>query len=67
LVDVPNKATFLTEEERDMVNTRIQRDRGDAEDDPITTAKTLHYLCDWKLWLYGIFFMSNNVATCEYS
>jgi len=65
LVDVPNKATFLTEEERNFINTRIERDRADAEDDPVTLAKIGTYLCDWKLWLCGIFFMSNNIATCE--
>lgn len=65
LVDVPNKATFLTEEERTLVNTRIERDRADAEDDPITGQKILTYLSDWKLWLYGLMFMSNNLATCE--
>jgi MFS family permease len=65
LVDVPAKATFLTEEERSFVRTRIERDRADSEDDPLTKEKLMRYLGDWQLWLYGVMFMSNNIAACE--
>lgn len=50
LVDVPNKAKFLTTEEKEMINTRIERDRADSADDVITGAKVREYLCDWKMW-----------------
>lgn len=63
LTDVPNKATFLREDERAIVNLRIERDRADSVDDPITWAKTGRYLADWKMWLFGVWFMSNNLAT----
>ncbi len=63
LTDVPNKATFLTEEERDIINLRIERDRADSVDDPLTWAKAGKYCLDGKLWLYGLWFMSNNLAT----
>lgn len=39
-----------------MIQTRIQRDRGDAEVDPMTKAKFISYFLEPKLWLFGLFF-----------
>lgn len=43
LVDFPDRATFLTEEERNVVLTRIQRDRADSVHDPLTWEKIVKY------------------------
>jgi hypothetical protein len=57
IVDCPDKATFLTEEERHVVVTRIERDRGDSEYDPMTGAKLVAYLTTPKIWLFGCKFV----------
>lgn len=56
IVDFPDKATFLTEEQRRLVTTRIERDRGDAVYDHITFAKVVQHLLDWRIWMFGLFF-----------
>lgn len=61
--DFPDKARFLNETEREMVQTRIQRDRGDAKPDPLTMKKFLTYLCDVKLWVWGFMFGSSTVGS----
>lgn len=63
ITDFPDKAHFLTEEQRNMIATRIQRDRGDAEVDKLTKALLLEYLLDWKLWLFGFFFGSTTTGS----
>ncbi|CAK9785899.1 unnamed protein product [Cutaneotrichosporon oleaginosum] len=63
LVDFPDRATFLTDEQKQMILTRIQRDRSDAKPDPVTLAKIGQHLCDWKVWLFGYFLMSATVAS----
>lgn len=63
IVDFPDKAAFLTEEQRQFIHTRIQRDRGDAIPDPVTLGKLGRYLCDWRLWVYGLMFMSSTMAS----
>lgn len=67
LVDFPDKATFLTAAERDLVLTRIQRDRNDAEPDPLTWAKILYHLRDAKLWLLGLLFYSAVMPSYAFS
>ncbi|KAB5590628.1 hypothetical protein CTheo_5938 [Ceratobasidium theobromae] len=56
IVDFPDKATFLTEEERRHVIRRLDRDRGDGEHDPLTTEKVLSHLSDWKIWTLAVAF-----------
>lgn len=53
----PDKATFLTPEESKLVRDRVERDRGDSEPDPLTWQKGLVYLCDLKLWAFGIMYL----------
>ena len=62
IVDFPHNATNLTEEEKSLIITRIQRDRADAKPDPMTMEKIRRYSCDLKVWLFGFFFMSATVA-----
>ncbi|TXT04324.1 hypothetical protein VHUM_04211 [Vanrija humicola] len=63
LVDFPDKATFLTEQQKELVITRIQRDRADAVADPMTGAKIVSYLGTLKLWLFAYMFMCGTVAS----
>ncbi|TXT07696.1 uncharacterized protein COLE_04620 [Cutaneotrichosporon oleaginosum] len=63
LVDFPDRATFLTEEERNIVLTRIQRDRADSVHDPLTWSKIVKYSKDFKPWLFAWFFMSATVSS----
>lgn len=56
IVDFPDKASFLSEEQRLMVTTRIERDRRDAVYDKLTVAKVLKHLTDWRIWMFGLFF-----------
>lgn len=63
IVDFPDRATFLTEEQRNIVQTRIQRDRNDANVDEFTWAKMGKYACDFKVWLFAIFFMASTMSS----
>lgn len=54
LVDFPQKAKFLRDEERVRVVERLNKDRGDGEHDQITGAKILLHLSDWKLWGFAL-------------
>ncbi|KAN0065599.1 hypothetical protein ACQY0O_000722 [Thecaphora frezii] len=70
IIDFPEKAVekgFLTPDERDLILTRIQRDRGDAENDPMTKAKFFKHITDIKPWIYGIMFMNTTLATYAYA
>ncbi|BEJ11525.1 hypothetical protein CspHIS471_0109470 [Cutaneotrichosporon sp. HIS471] len=63
IVDFPDRSTFITDEQKQMILTRIQRDREDSVPDPVTLAKIGHHLCDWKIWLYGYFLLTATVAS----
>lgn len=63
LQDFPDKATFLTEAERTIIITRIQRDRGDATPDPLTPRKALKYLLDPKIWCFSVMFAGTTLAS----
>lgn len=63
IVDFPDKASFLTEEEKRIVLLRIQRDRADAKPDPLNMQKIGQYLLMWKPWAFALMFMSTTTAT----
>jgi sugar phosphate permease len=63
ITDFPDKAKFLTEDEREIVQTRIQRDRGDAAVDPMTWSKFVKYCGEPRLWIYGYMFGSSTVGS----
>ncbi|BEI80882.1 hypothetical protein CcaverHIS002_0200420 [Cutaneotrichosporon cavernicola] len=63
LVDVPSKAHFLTEREREIVMTRIERDRADSIPDPLTWAKIKQYSCELKSWYFAFAFMSTTTSS----
>lgn len=54
IVDFPDKAEqkgLLSGEQAAYIAQRIDNDRNDAVPDPLTWAKFLHHLKDWKLWV----------------
>ncbi|KAK2750277.1 hypothetical protein FQN55_002424 [Onygenales sp. PD_40] len=53
VVDFPQKAKFLSQSDRDIILTRIDADREDANPDPITWRNILQPLKDWKIWSFG--------------
>ncbi|TXT04716.1 uncharacterized protein COLE_07535 [Cutaneotrichosporon oleaginosum] len=65
LVDFPDKATFITEEQRHWVKTRINRDRGDAVADKITWPKFFRYAGDLKIWLFAYIFMGTTLGAYQ--
>ncbi|CCF49372.1 hypothetical protein NDA11_000400 [Ustilago hordei] len=70
VLDFPDKAVekgFLTIAERDMILTRIQRDRADAKPDALTWAKAGKYAMDIKVWLYGLMFMCTTMPTYAFA
>ncbi|GAC77175.1 permease of the major facilitator superfamily [Moesziomyces antarcticus T-34] len=70
ILDFPDKAAekgFLTIQERDMILTRIERDRGDSKPDALTWAKAGKYALDIKCWLYGLMFMCTTMPTYAFA
>merc|ERR1712072_625565 len=56
IVDFPDRAKFLTEEQRLYAVERIQLDRGDATPDQVTGKKLLKHASDFKIWCFGLCF-----------
>ena len=54
IVDFPQKATFLKEEERTHAIKRLNEDRGDGDHDQITAQKIWLHLMDWKIWGFSL-------------
>ncbi|GAA5860628.1 hypothetical protein JCM3774_006233 [Rhodotorula dairenensis] len=67
IVDFPDKATFLTPEEKAYAMRRVQEDRGDAVPDEVTFSKVLTHLADLKLWAFGLCFMCSTTASYAFS
>lgn len=65
IVDFPDKATFLTPEEKAYAMRRVEEDRGDSIPDEVTFKKILTHLADLKLWAFALCFMSSTTASCE--
>ena len=63
ITDFPDKAKFLSTEERKIVITRIERDRHDSVPDKLTMKKFITYITDPKLWLFGYFFGSTTLGS----
>lgn len=64
IVDFPQKTkrTFLTPSDQARVVYRINKDRDDVEEDPLTMRKLGKYLVEWKPWVFSIMFMSSTVT-----
>ncbi|KIJ26444.1 hypothetical protein M422DRAFT_55533 [Sphaerobolus stellatus SS14] len=57
IVDFPDKNTFLTKEETELIKARVERDRADGEYDPLTLQKCLKYAMDLKLWSFALCYL----------
>lgn len=53
-----NNLQGFTQAELQVILDRIDRDRGDSHADKLTTAKFLHHISDWQLWVYGFMFLT---------
>ncbi|KAJ9105374.1 hypothetical protein QFC21_001743 [Naganishia friedmannii] len=67
IVDFPDKAKFLNEEERKFIIDRVNRDRGDGNADNLTGAKALKHLLDWRTWCFGLCFMSATLPSYAFA
>ncbi|BEJ12440.1 hypothetical protein CspHIS471_0209000 [Cutaneotrichosporon sp. HIS471] len=67
IVDFPDRSTFLTEEEKEMIINRIDRDRGDSEADPMTKEKFISYMCEPKIWLFAVWFCVTTLGSYSMS
>lgn len=63
IVDLPDKAKFLTEDAKQLILTRIQRDRSDAQHDALTLKKIGHYALDAKLWVFALMFGASTTGS----
>ncbi|GES61377.1 hypothetical protein ATEIFO6365_0011003600 [Aspergillus terreus] len=68
IIDFPTKADkFLKPEEKQFIIDRINYDRGDAEEDPMTLARILHHLKDWKLYFWAFNLMASTLPGYAFS
>lgn len=51
------KRAGFTEQELETILDRVERDRGDAEPDPLTRQKFLKLVVRWEFWVYGLMFL----------
>ncbi|KAI8268777.1 hypothetical protein K4K58_004099 [Colletotrichum sp. SAR11_239] len=51
------KRTAFTQQEIETILDRVERDRGDAEPDPLTWQKFTKLVIRWELWVYGFMFL----------
>lgn len=63
----PAKATFLTEEERQLVHDRITADRADFDDERLTIGSVLHNLANIRIWLNGLLFLLSTLPAYAFS
>lgn len=61
VIDFPEKNNFLTEAETNLILRRIEADRGDSVPDEITAARVWLHLLDWKIWVFGGYFLPGAV------
>ncbi|KAL4866305.1 hypothetical protein BDV12DRAFT_187488 [Aspergillus spectabilis] len=68
IIDFPTKAgKFLKPAEQAFVITRINEDRGDAEEDEVTLSKIFLHLKDWKLYFWCFNLMASTLPGYAYS
>ncbi|KAK1676397.1 major facilitator superfamily domain-containing protein [Colletotrichum godetiae] len=68
IIDFPTQAgKFLKPAEQEFIIARINRDRGDAEEDHINLAKILHHLKDWRLYFWAFNLMASTLPGYAYS
>jgi sugar phosphate permease len=70
ILDFPDKAEkkgFLTSSEAAVIMQRIEDDRGDSVNDPLTWEKFWLHLQDIKLWGYATLFMSTTMPAAAFN
>ncbi|GAA6053960.1 hypothetical protein JCM3770_004642 [Rhodotorula araucariae] len=67
VVDFPDRAKFLTEEQRLYAIERIQKDRGDAVPDQVTGKKILKHALDFKVWAFGLCFCFSTMPSYAFA
>ncbi|KZV95186.1 MFS general substrate transporter [Exidia glandulosa HHB12029] len=67
IVDFPDKAKFLSQEEIKLVRDRVEHDRADSEPDPLTWRKAGQYALDLKLWAFGIMYLCSTMPSYAFS
>lgn len=63
----PAKATFLTPEEHQLVQDRINVDRRDFENEKLTKAGVFGALSDPKIWAMGLLFLCSTLPAYAFS
>ncbi|KAJ7497438.1 major facilitator superfamily domain-containing protein [Mycena latifolia] len=61
IADFPQKNSFLTAKQTNLILIRVEEDRGDSLADEITLSKVLHHLSDWTMWACALMFMSSTM------
>ncbi|RXW14895.1 hypothetical protein EST38_g10960 [Candolleomyces aberdarensis] len=59
--DFPDQNRFLTQEQTELVLSRVEKDRGDSVPDSFTVAKVVRHLSDWKIWVFGLMYFCTTV------
>jgi hypothetical protein len=52
IVPFPENASFLTAEEKALLEARMEQDGGGVRNDRITFQRILPMLADWKIWIW---------------
>lgn len=55
-MDWPDKATFVTPEEKELVFARLAADSDAVADESVSWANVMTAMKDYKVWLYGACF-----------
>ncbi|QKX61312.1 uncharacterized protein TRUGW13939_08460 [Talaromyces rugulosus] len=58
IVPFPENASFLTADEKALLEARMEQDGGSVKNDQITFQRILPMLADWKIWVCVIGYMS---------
>ncbi|KAF5312730.1 hypothetical protein D9619_003612 [Psilocybe cf. subviscida] len=61
VTDFPERAKFITEEERKVILTRVEADRGDSVADQLTAKKVLKHLQDPVLYCFAFMFLASTI------
>ena len=59
--DFPEKSTFLSQEEKQMILDRVEADRGDSVADPMTGKKIITHLSDPVVWIMALMFLCSTM------
>jgi hypothetical protein len=52
IVPFPENASFLTADEKALLEARMEQDGGSVKNDQISIQRILPMLADWKIWVW---------------